>query len=53
MGTKSIATEVLERIETLSEWFCIGFARFRAVSKIFPMNVDMLLHVENPTHVPK
>ena len=41
MGTKFIATEVLERMAILSEWFRIGFARFRAVSKNFPMNIEI------------
>ena len=39
MGTKFIATKVLERIEILSEWFRIGFARFRAVSN-FPHELN-------------
>ena len=56
MGTKFIATEVLERMEILSEWFRIGFARFRAVSKIFPTVLTIrsyFAQVENPTHVPQ
>ena len=51
MGTKSIATKVLERIEILSEWFRIGFAWFRAVSHFFPTILGMLPQVEIPTHV--
>ena len=51
MGTKFIATKVIERIEILSEWFRTGFARFRAVSKIFPNDFRMLPHVQIPTHV--
>ena len=54
LGTKFIATKVLERIEILSEWFRIGFARFRAVSHFFLTVVTIrsyLAQVEISTHV--